>query len=150
MAYRPLTEPGEVWKVLTKKINDALEYLDSKITSIFAGANNSITQDTDGMVHLVNDLSDGELIPDSVYGVSSAGQRGWIKIKNSKSFLTTDWTAEGDVYAFEFEHNLGSQDVIVQVYENNKKVEVDIEIIDSNTIKLSTNEVFSGKVVVEG
>jgi hypothetical protein len=150
MAYRPLNEQGEIWKTLTKKINDAFEFIEGKINTIFSGGKKSITQDVDGKIQLVNDLDDSELIPESVYGVSSSGIRGWLKIKNYKNFVVDDWAYINGEYILEFQHNLGSENIIVQVYENNKKVEVDIEIINENKIKLTSLEAFEGKVIVEG
>jgi|GEM_PF-5404500 len=148
MAYRPLNEAGEAWQILIKKLNDAFDFIAGKISIL--GAKKSITQDTDGKVQLVNDLDDTELVPESVYGVAPDKTRGWIKIKSYQDFNLGDWIYTNGEYTLEFQHNLNTENVIVQVYENKKKIEVDIEIVNENKVRLTSSEKFAGKIVVEG
>lgn len=89
MSYRPLKEPteenkkkgiwkpNEIWRTLTTKINDALDYLFNLASSNENKVKKSITTDTDGKAQLVNDLEDNELLPNLVYGTDENCQRGW-------------------------------------------------------------------------
>lgn len=80
MSYRPLLEPGELWKTLTKKINDALDYLYGLAGEIL-GVEKSIEKDeSTSKISLVNDLTDAEILAQGkelVYGATSTGERGW-------------------------------------------------------------------------
>ncbi len=83
MAFRPLKEhpDNEIWRWLTKKINDALDTVYGLATEIM-GVKYSITKDdTDKKLQLVNDLSDAELVAqnkDLIYGWSkTSSARGW-------------------------------------------------------------------------
>lgn len=79
MSYRPLL-PGELWKTLTEKINDALDYLYGLAGDIL-GVEKSIEKDeTSSKISLVNDLTDAEILAEGkelVYGANSDGERGW-------------------------------------------------------------------------
>jgi len=83
MSYRPLKEhpDNEIWRWLTKKINDALDCVYGFATNIL-GQKNSITKDEeDKKIQLVNDLSNTELETqhkDLIYGWSKTSKaRGW-------------------------------------------------------------------------
>lgn len=84
MSYRPLKEhpENEIWRWLTKNINDALDYLNGLVTRV-AGEKNSVTLDTeDSKLQLVNDLTDAELQAlgyGTVYGSAEDGTRGFKK-----------------------------------------------------------------------
>jgi len=84
MAYRPLKEhpENEIWRWLTKNINDALDFLNGLATRV-VGEKNSVTLDTeDSKLQLVNDLTDAELQAleyGTVYGSVEDGTRGFKK-----------------------------------------------------------------------
>ena len=152
MAYRPLKEPKDWWPTLTKKINDALDYLFGLASSNENKVKKSITVDTDGKAQLVNDLDDNELVPNLVYGVDESSQRGFLRIKNVLSFTTNNWVSSGNSYYITFTHNLNSEYVIVQVYDENKKQVIveEVQIVDKNNVKITTTEKFDGFVIVWG
>lgn len=166
MAYRPLIEwdetkksGGELWRTLTKKINDALDYLYNLVTSI-AGVKNSIEKDTDNNIQLVNDLTDAELEAqgtDLVYGYSKDSKaRGWMPYQTtggggvsgtvlfSQTFSIYDWSGNELIIT----HNLSTTNIIVSVWNNSgKSVITDIEIVNENVVKLS-GEAFEGKIII--
>lgn len=85
MGFRPLQEPKEYWRTLTKKLNDAFEQVHDFAGTLSGKVQKSI-EAVDGKAQLKNDLSDAEILPDLVYGVDSEGVRGFkpdIKIHQS-------------------------------------------------------------------
>jgi hypothetical protein len=84
MSYRPLKEypVNEIWRWLTKNINDALDLIHG-LASRVLGEKNSIVLDTeDSKIQLVNDLTDAELQAlgyGTVYGTQEDGIRGFKK-----------------------------------------------------------------------
>lgn len=84
MSYRPLKEypTNEIWRWLTKNINDALDLIHG-LASRVLGEKNSIVLDTeDSKIQLVNDLTDAELQAfgyGTVYGTQDDGTRGFKK-----------------------------------------------------------------------
>ena len=87
MAYRPLNEwneitkrGGEDWRLLTRKINDALDFLHT-LASGFLGVKNSVVADSeDGKLQLENDLTAEELAALGYpvnYGADETGARGF-------------------------------------------------------------------------
>jgi len=73
-------------------------------------------------------------------------------LTRSKSFTTSDWTAQGEYYTFTFNHNLDLSQTLISVYDTAMKEvkNVDIRVIDGNTIEIKTDTPFSGQVVVIG
>jgi len=130
MSYRPLKEhpDNEIWRWLTKKINDALDCVYGFATNIL-GQKNSITKDEeDKKIQLVNDLSNTELETqhkDLIYGWSKTSKaRGWKE----------DW---GGRIGSKEVNEIGIRDNVIPVYHQaTGKYELEL--------KPSTNENVGG------
>jgi len=77
MAFPRLSEVFELWSTLPTKINAIGDYFEAAAATLAGKVTKSVTTDEDGKAQLVNDLADGELVPDLVYGTDSEGARGW-------------------------------------------------------------------------
>lgn len=77
MAFPRLDEVKELWRTLPAKINAIGDYFEALAATLAGKVIKSITTDENGKAQLVNDLADGELLPDLVYGTDSEGARGW-------------------------------------------------------------------------
>jgi hypothetical protein len=85
MAYRPLKEypeDNEIWRWLTKNINDALDFLNGLATRVLGEKNSIVLDEDDKKIQLVNDLTDAELQAlgyGTVYGTVEDGTKGFKK-----------------------------------------------------------------------
>ena len=72
--------------------------------------------------------------------------------KFSASFTEEDWIQNENIYYIVFQHNLNSEYVIVQVYDENKKQVImeEIQVIDENNVRVVSTEKFNGFIVVWG
>jgi hypothetical protein len=100
----------------------------------------SITSDSSGLLLSGDETSPGN---NHLYGTNGSGTKGWYantEIGYTRKYATS--VGNGALTTFTLTHNLGSTDVLVQTYDNTSpypKVEPDIEIVDTNNVKISFN-----------
>lgn len=85
-------------------------------------------------------------INDFRFGIFS----GKENIKQSiKNVIISDWTLIGNEYTTNVTHNLRTDNLTISIFKDNTSLSMNnIEIIDSNTIKIYNGEPMNCKIVI--
>jgi len=82
----------------------------------------------------------------NVQGGTSSGNGNKFDAHFKKNFTNLAWTKLGNSYEQTVVHNLGKKPA-VQVFDNYDNLLIlDVEHVDTNTVKLTTKSLFSGTV----
>jgi len=70
----------------------------------------------------------------------------------SATFNIDDWTEDGNNFYINFQHNLNTFSVIIQVYDmsNNNVTSITTQIVDKNNVKIISTEKFAGRITIIG
>lgn len=74
---------------------------------------------------------------------------GGVAIKSVKSYVTEgEWVEDDGIYSKTLVHNLDQEAIIVSCTSNNRSVFIPYDIIDSNTIKLWSDEKIAISIII--
>jgi len=68
------------------------------------------------------------------------------------TFNISDWVEDGNNFYINFQHNLNTFSVIIQVYDmsNNNVTSITTQIVDKNNVKIISTEKFAGRITIIG
>lgn len=71
-------------------------------------------------------------------------------IKNFKKLVAQEnWVLSGNEYVTEIQHNLSSDELMISIYKDSVAMSMNnVEIVNSNTIKIYNDEPMNCKVVI--
>lgn len=80
------------------------------------------------------------------FGISTGS--GNIK-QMIKDVVIANWTSSGNEYSTQVTHNLGTDNLIISIYEDNVSMAMNnVEIVNANTIKIYNDSAINCKVVL--